>query len=79
MGQSQAWRCFADGTFMPLDLAIVPRPCRSIHVVSDALLNAIIEPRVSSMETVVPAQVVQVVHLRRLAGGDVVAADLNGL
>jgi len=32
-----------------------------------------------SMETVDPAQVVQIVHLRRLAGCDAVAADLNEL
>jgi hypothetical protein len=49
----------AESPFMPLDFAIVPRRCRSIHVVSGVLSNAIIEPRVSSMETVDPAQVVQ--------------------
>lgn len=44
---------------MTLEIAIVSRRCRSVHVVSGVLSNAIIEPRVSSMETVDPAQVVQ--------------------
>jgi hypothetical protein len=70
---------FAESPFMPLVSAIVPRRCRSVFVVSYALSNAIFELRVSYMETVDQAQVVQIVHLLRLAGCDAVAADLHEL
>jgi hypothetical protein len=61
---------------MPLDFAIVPRWRRGVLRISYALSNAILEVRCGrSRGGVDRAQVIQIVHLVRLAGCDAVAAD----